>query len=40
MSNAIEGNKMTVIIKRILWEFSLYLKFMDTGKNNDKNKTN
>ena len=40
MSNAIEGNKLTVMIKRILWEFSLYWKFMDTGKNNDKNKTN
>ena len=37
MSKAIKGNKVTVIIKRLLWEFNLYWKFMCMDKNNDKN---
>ena len=28
MSKAIKGNKVAVIIKRLLWEFNLYWKFM------------
>ena len=39
MNKAIEENKLTVTIKRLLW-FTLYLKFMWTDKNNDNNKTN
>ena len=39
MNKAIEWNKMTVMIKRLLSEFSWYWKFMCTDKNNDKNKT-
>ena len=39
MNKAIEENKLTVTIKRLL-QFNLYLKFLCTDKNNDKNKTN
>ena len=38
MSKAIEENKLTVTIKKIMWEFSLYWKFMCMDKTNDKNK--
>ena len=38
MSKAIEGNKMTVMIKRLFWAFNLYCKFMWTDENNNKNK--
>ena len=31
-------NKLIIMIKRILWEFNLYRKFMCTEENNDKNK--
>ena len=40
MSKAIEENKLTVMIKNILWEFDLFWEFMSTDENNDKNKTN
>ena len=40
MSKAIEENKLTVMIKRILWEFKSYWKFMCTNKDYDKNKKN
>ena len=40
MSKAIEENKLTVTIKRSLWEFNLFWKFICTDKNNEKNKTN
>ena len=36
MSKAI--NKLTVLTKRLFWEFTIYYKF--TGKNNNKSKTN
>ena len=36
MGNAIGENKLTTTMKRILWEFSLYWKFMCADKNNDK----
>ena len=35
-----EESKLTVMIKRLLWEFNLYCKFMFTDKKNDKNKKN
>ena len=38
MMKAIEENKLTVVIKRLLWEFDLHCKFMCTGENNDKKK--
>ena len=40
MSKAIEENKWRVMIKRPVWEFNLYWKFMRADKNNYKNKTN
>ena len=40
MSKAIEKNKLTVMIKMLLWEFNSYWKFMCTKENNDKNKSN
>ena len=40
MSKAIEENKLTVLIKRLLWEFNLNWKFTCADKNNDNNKTN
>ena len=40
MSKAIEENKLTVKIKRPLWEFNLYWKFMCRDRNDDKNKMN
>ena len=40
MSQAINENELPDKIKRLLWEFSLYWKFMCTDKNNDNNKTN
>ena len=40
MSKAIEENKLIVTIKRPLWEFNLYWKFMCRDKNDDKNKMN
>ena len=40
MSKAIEENKLTITIKRLLQEeFNLDRKFMCTDKSNDKNKT-
>ena len=39
MGNAIGENKLTTTMKRILWEFSLYWKFMCADKNNDKRKS-
>ena len=39
-SNAVEENKVTYMIKRLLPEFSLYRKFMCTDESNDKNKAN
>ena len=39
MSKEIEENKLTVFIKRLLSEFSIYWKFMCTDKNNDKKKS-
>ena len=38
MGKAVEENKYKVKIKRLVWEFNLYWKFMCTDKNNDKNK--
>ena len=35
MSKAIKENKLTVTIKRLLWEFSLYWRFMCKHKSND-----
>ena len=32
--------KLTIKIKKLLWEFNLYRKFMCTEENNDKNKEN
>ena len=40
MSKAIEENKWKVTIKRLVWYFNLYWKFMFTVKNNDKSKMN
>ena len=40
MSKAIEENELTVLIKRLLCEFSKYWKFMCTDENSDKNKRN
>ena len=40
MSKTIEYNKQKTTIKRLVWEFNLYRKFICTDKNNDKNKTN
>ena len=37
MSKAMEKKKLTVI-KRLLWEFNLFDKFLCTGENNNKNK--
>ena len=39
MSKAVEENKLTVTIRRFLWEFNLYCKFMYPNENNDKSKT-
>ena len=39
MSKAVEENKLTVMIRRFLWEFNLYCKFMYPNENNDKSKT-
>ena len=39
MSKAVEENKLTVMVKSLFREFSLYWKFMCISKNNDKNKT-
>ena len=39
MSNAVEENKLTVAIKRLMWEFNLYQKLMCIDKNNHKKKT-
>ena len=38
MGKAVEEHKYKVMIKRLVWEFNLYWKFMCTDKNNDKNK--
>ena len=35
-----EGNKLTDTLKRLSLKFNLYCKFMSTGKNIGKNKTN
>ena len=35
---ALKENKLTVMIRRLLWQFSLYWKFMCTGKDSDRNK--
>ena len=40
ISKGIKENKLTVMTKRLLWEFNSYSKLMCTDKNNDKNKTN
>ena len=40
MSKAREENKLTIEIKRPLWEFDLYCKLMRADENNDKNKKN
>ena len=40
ISKTIEYNKQKTTIKRLVWEFNLYRKFICTDKNNDKNKTN
>ena len=40
MSKAIEENKQKVTIKRIVWKFNLFWKFIWTDKNNEKNKMN
>ena len=40
MSKGIEENKKKVAIKRLVWYFNLYWKFMCTGKIHDKNKMN
>ena len=40
MSKAIEENEFTIMIKRFLWEFNLYWKFLCTDESNDKNKRN
>ena len=40
MSKEIEENETKVTIKRPVWEFNLYWKFMCTDKYNDKNKAN
>ena len=37
MSKAMEKNKLTVI-KRLLWEFNLFDKFLCTDENNNENK--
>ena len=37
MSKAMEKNKLTVI-KRLLWEFNLFDKFLCTDENHNKNK--
>ena len=39
-SKAIEENKLTVMVKILLWDFNLYWKFMSTDENSDKSKTN
>ena len=36
LKQAIEENKQKVTIKRLVWEFNLYWKFMCADKNNDK----
>ena len=38
ISEAIKENKLTVAVKRLLWEFNFYWKFMCTDKYNNKNK--
>ena len=38
VSEAIEENKKKVSIKKLVWYFNLYWKFMRTVTNNDKNK--
>ena len=40
ISKARYENKLTVTIKRLSWDSTLYWKFMCTDKNNEKNKTN
>ena len=40
MSKAIEENKQKVTIKRIVWKFKLFWKFIWTDKNNEKNEMN
>ena len=40
MSKAIEENKQKVTIKRIVWKFNLFWKFIWTDKNNEKNEMN
>ena len=40
MSKAMEENKFTVMIQRLLWEFKLHWEFMCTDENKNKNKMN
>ena len=40
MSKTIEKNKQKVMIKRLVWYFNLFWKFICTDKSNDKNKIN
>ena len=40
MSEKIEENKFTFLIKRLLLELNMYWKFMCTDENNNENKTN
>ena len=40
MSKTIEENKQKVTIKKLVWYFNLYWKFMCTVKNNGKSKMN
>ena len=35
-----EEKKLTIMIKKLLWEFNLYCRCMCTEENNDKNKEN